>query len=493
LRWFFPDACPEFPVPTTTRRLRIQPRGDAVLVQGMQAIRSEMNLPDAFPDEVEAAAAAAAANPRLPALDRSDIPLVTIDPAESMDLDQAMFVERIASGYRVSYAIADVAAFVSPGDPIDVEANRRGETLYGADAKIPLHPKVLSEGATSLLAGQLRPALLWTIELDASGEMASIDVRRACVRSRAKLDYEGVQRQIDAGGADPMWVVLREIGELRQQRERARGGVSLPLPEQEIRIEDGRWSLSFRARLPLEDWNEQISLLTGMAAAQLMIEAKVGILRILPDPDPRDIERLHMTAHGLGLDWPAGMAYPDFVRTLDPSKHTQVAMLTASTTVLRGAGYVAFNGSLPAQAMQSAIAAHYTHATAPLRRLVDRYVGEICVALCAKQPVPAWALAALPGLPATMQASGHRARQYEKAVLDLAEAAVLAPQVGQLFDGTIVEVSRNDPARGTVIVRDPAVEASVSGTSALTLGADVSVRLTEADPLKRVTRFELAS
>lgn len=480
-------------MPTTTRRLRIQPRGDAVLVQGMQAIRSEMNLPDAFPDEVEAAAAAAAANPRLPALDRSDIPLVTIDPAESMDLDQAMFVERIASGYRVSYAISDVAAFVRPGDPIDVEANRRGETLYGADAKIPLHPKVLSEGATSLLAGQLRPALLWTIELAASGEMASIDVRRACVRSRAKLDYEGVQRQIDAGNADPMWAVLREIGELRQQRERARGGVSLPLPEQEIRIEDGRWSLSFRARLPLEDWNEQISLLTGMAAAQLMIEAKVGILRILPDPDPRDIERLHMTAHGLGLDWPAGMAYPDFVRTLDSSKHTQVAMLTASTTVLRGAGYVAFNGSLPAQTMQSAIAAHYTHATAPLRRLVDRYVGEVCLALRARQSVPAWALAALPGLPATMQTSGHRARQYEKAVLDLAEAAVLAPQLGQLFDGAIVEVSRNDPARGTMIVRDPAVEASVSGTSALTLGADVSVRLIEADPLKRVTRFELAS
>jgi exoribonuclease R len=478
-------------MPTTTRRLSIQPSGDAVLVQGMQDIRSEMKLPDAFPADVEAAASAAAAHPRLPELDRSDIPLVTIDPAESMDLDQAMFVERMADGYRVSYAIADVAAFVSPGDPIDLEAHRRGETLYGADAKIPLHPKVLSEGATSLLAGQLRPALLWTIELDASGEIATIDVRRARVRSRAKLDYEGVQKQIDAGGADPMWAVLQQIGELRLQRERARGGVSLPLPEQEIHISEGRWTLSFRARLPLEDWNEQISLLTGMAAAQLMIEAKVGILRILPDPDPRDIERLRITARGLGLDWPADVAYPEFVSTLDPSKDTQVAMLTASTTVLRGAAYVAFNGSLPAQTMQSAIAAHYTHATAPLRRLVDRYVGEVCVALCAKQPVPAWALAALPALPATMLASGHRARQYEKAVLDLAEAAVLAPRIGQMFDGAIVEISRNDLTSGTVIVRNPAVEASVTGTSALSLGAEVSVRLAEADPRKRLTHFEL--
>jgi len=142
--------------------------------------------------------------------------------------------------------------------------------------------------------------------------------------------------------------------------------------------------------------------------------------------------------------------------------------------------------------MHSALAAQYTHATAPLRRLVDRYTGEVCLALCAKQPVPAWALAALPGLPDTMQASGHRAGQYESAVLNLAEAAALAPRVGEVFDGAIVEVARGDPAKGTVIVRNPAVEAGVSGSGNLTLGADVRVSLVEADPVRRVTRFELA-
>src|SRR5690606_5226935 len=135
------------------------------------------------------------------------------------------------------------------------------------DAKIPLHPKALSEGAASLLTGQVRPALLWTIELDRSGEGIAVDVHRAQVRSRAKLDYDGVQQRIDAGDADPMWAVLRDIGELRIERERRRGGVSLPLPEQEIRVRDGAWQLEFRARHPIEDWNEQISLLTGMAAA----------------------------------------------------------------------------------------------------------------------------------------------------------------------------------------------------------------------------------
>jgi exoribonuclease R len=479
-------------VPSTTRRLHIQPAADPILVEGMRAIQSELKLPLSFPPEVEAAAARAAAQPRLPTLDRTDIPLVTIDPPEAMDLDQAMYVERTDSGHRVHYAIADVAAFVSAGDPVDLEANRRGETLYGADAKIPLHPKVLSENATSLLPDQMRPALLWTIELDKAGEISGIDVRRARVRSRAKLDYAGVQQRIDAGSADPMWAVLREIGELRKQREQARGGISLPLPEQEIDVVDGRWSLTFRARLAVEDWNEQISLLTGMAAAQLMVQAKVGLLRTLPEPDPRDIGRLRITARALGIDWPAALGYVDFIRSLDPSKDTHVAMLTAATSVLRGAGYVAFDGTLPAQPMQSAIAAEYTHVTAPLRRLVDRYTGEVCVALCAKQPVPAWAIAALPGLPATMQVSAQRAHHYEKAVLDLAEAAVLAPRLGEVFDGAIVEVGRGDPAKGMVIVRDPAIEAGVSSHTALPLGADVKVTLVEADPVKRMTRFELA-
>ena len=285
---------------TTTRRLRLPTPQATALASGMAGLQRELGLPSEFPPEVEQAAIAAAANPRLPDEDRTDIEFVTIDPPDAMDLDQAMFVERNGDGYRVHYAIADVAAFVTAGDAIDLETHRRGETLYGADAKIPLHPKALSEDAASLLPDQVRPALLWTIELDASGEGIAVDVRRARIRSRAKLDYAGVQREIDGGKAGPMWAVLREIGELRKQREQRRGGVSLPLPEQEIRIEDGQWTLEFRARHPVEDWNEQISLLTGMAAAHLMVEHGVGLLRTLPEADPRDLARLHRTAHRAG-------------------------------------------------------------------------------------------------------------------------------------------------------------------------------------------------
>ena len=486
-------------------RIRLQTGDDATLAQGIAAIQREMKLPGAFPPEVEAAATRAAQAPRLPDLDRTDIPLVTIDPPGSMDLDQALHLERRGDGYRVHYAIADVAAFVAPGDAIDAEAHRRGETLYGADSRIPLHPATLSEGAASLLPEQLRPALLWTIDLDAQGGIAAIDVRRARVKSRARLDYAGVQQQLDAGTADPLWSLLREVGELRQRREQARGGISLALPEQEISVTDGQWQLDYRVNQPVEDWNAQISLLTGMAAAQLMVKGRVGLLRTLPPPAPDAIARLKLTAQVLGIGWPAAQSYPDFIRALDPTRDTHVAMLTACTTVLRGAGYVAFDGELPAQPMQSALAAEYSHATAPLRRLVDRYVGEVCVALCANQPVPDWARAALPALPGLMVEADRRAHQYERQVIDLVEAVLLAPRVGDTFQGAIVEANGMERDRGmgsvhaaaahsgVVMLRDPAIEARVGSATPLPLGQEVMVRLAEADPLRRTVRFELVS
>ena len=478
---------------TTTRRLHVQAPLAATLEQGIADIKREQVLPLDFPPEVETLAAQVATAPRLPELDRTDVPLVTIDPVGSMDLDQALHVERNGGGFRVYYAIADVAAFVTAGDAIDVEAHRRGETLYGADAKIPLHPKVLSEGAASLLPGQLRPALLWTIDVDASGEGTAVDVRRARVRSRARLDYDGVQADIDAGRADPMWALVRALGELRKAREQKRGGISLPLPEQEIRIgDDGQWTLDFRARHPVEDWNEQMSLLTGMAAAHLMVAAKIGILRTLPQPAPWAIDRLRRTAKALGIAWPEATPYAQFIDSLDPSQPRHVAMMTASTSVLRGAGYAAFDGALPAQPMHWPLAAEYTHATAPLRRLVDRYTGETCVALCAAQPVPDWVRAALPGLPATMQVADQRASRFERAVLDLVEAATLSSRISEVFDGSIVELQRDDPRRGVVVLHDPAIEAPVSGAAPLPLGDRVRVRLVEADPQRRITRFELA-
>src|SRR3546814_9175759 len=119
----------------------------------------------------------------------------------------------------------------------------------------------------SLLPGGLRPALLWTIDLYATGEGIAVDVRRARVKSRAKLDYAGVQAGIDAGDADPMFAVLREIGELRIRREQRRGGISLPLPELEVRVADGRWALEFRARHRSEEHTSDLQSLMSISYA----------------------------------------------------------------------------------------------------------------------------------------------------------------------------------------------------------------------------------
>ncbi len=461
------------------------------LREGIATIQDEMGVTPDFPDAVEKAAADAAASPRLPELDRTDLPFVTLDPPSAMDLDQALHLERDGDGYVVHYAIADVAAFVSPGDPVDEEAHKRGQTLYGADSKVPLHPRSLSEGAASLLPDEVRPALLWTIKVDRTGEGTEVEVERALVRSRAKLDYETVQKQFDDGTVDDMLALLKEIGELRLAREAARGGVSLPLPEQEVVVEGEEWSLDYRALLPVEEWNAQVSLLTGMAAASLMVYARVGLLRTLPPPDPRDVQRLHRTAKALGIDWPAEVLYPDFIRSLDPTQPTHAAMVVACTRLLRGSGYAAFDGELPEIFEHSALASEYAHVTAPLRRLADRYAGEICVALCAGTEVPAWVHERVHDLPEIMQVTGRKAAQYENAVLDLVEAHVLAPRLGDSFDGVIVDLDDRDKRRGTVTVQDPAIEADVTSTRDLPLGEAVQVQLTAADARARRVEFDL--
>jgi exoribonuclease R len=465
---------------------------DGPVRRGVHALRRDLEVTSRFPDDVRAEAEDAARRPRLPDLDRTDIPFVTVDPPGARDLDQALHLERLGDGFRVHYAIADVAAFVAPDGALDAETHRRGETLYDVGGKVPLHPPVLSEGACSLLPDGERPALLWTIDLDASGERTAVRVERARVRSRAQLTYDGLQADLDAGRADPALELLREVGLLRLERERERGGVSLPLPDQEVERHGERWRLALCSPLPVEGWNAQISLLTGMAAASLMTEARVGVLRTLPPADPRDLARLRRVARALGVPWPDDVGYPDLIRSLDPSRPAHAALLTASTRLLRGSGYAAFEGTLPEQPLHAAIASTYTHCTAPLRRLVDRYAGEVCVAICAGEEVPDWVRRALPGLPDTMQGSSRRAGAYERGVLDLVEAVVLEGHVGDRFEGVVVEVDEKDPDHGQVLLTDPAVEAKVRAAAdhPLELGTRTAVRLLEADVERRTVHFE---
>lgn len=452
------------------------------------AVRAEQGVPTGFPPEVLEEAKRAAADVALPDRDETAVAFRTIDPPGSMDLDQALHLERDGDGYRVRYAIADVPAFVAPGGSVDAEARRRGQTVYAPDQRTPLHPPELSEGAASLLPGQVCPAFVWDLRLEPDGATTSVEVYRARVRSTARHDYEEVQRAVEGGGADEVFVLLREVGEKRLELERRRGGASLPMPEQEVSEDGGEhYRLHFRPALPAEDWNAQLSLMTGMAAAELMLKGGVGILRTMPGPDQKAVERFRREARALGVEWPQDQPYGELLRSLDRDDPRQLALIHEATSLFRGAGYTPFDGAAPAAPDHAAVAAPYAHVTAPLRRLVDRFGLVVCEALCAGTEVPAWAREALPSLPEAMQASDRVAGAVERGCADAVEAAVLQHRVGEVFDAVVVD-ERN--ASGVLLqLQEPAVVAAAEG--AAELGSTVRARLAKAEISTSTVLFSL--
>ncbi|MEH3054039.1 MAG: RNB domain-containing ribonuclease, partial [Patulibacter minatonensis] len=271
----------------TVRRI-LSPSGaehaDA-LRAGFAALTAELELPAEFEPEVlgEIAAASAEGAPAalaaglIGAAEREDaraLPLVTLDPAGSRDLDQAFAIEPgSAPGTTVlHYAIADVAAHVVPGGAVEAESLRRGETVYLPGRRVPLHPPQLSEDVASLLPGEERLAVLWTLTVDSQGELTGVpQVRRALVRSTAQLDYASAQAALVAGRPHPQIAALAELGPALQAAAVRRGAIELPEPEQElVETAGGGWALAWAPRAPLEGWNAQLSLSTGRAAAGLM-------------------------------------------------------------------------------------------------------------------------------------------------------------------------------------------------------------------------------
>lgn len=468
--------------------------GEAVEAAGLrphlERIRAELEVPQTFPPEVLAEAERVAAQPlSLPERDETEVPFLTIDPAGSMDLDQAMHLSRDGDGYRVRYAIAHLESFVEPGGAIDEEARRRGQTIYAPDERTPLHPPVLSEGAASLLPDEVRPAYVWDIRLDARGEHTAAEVHAAMVRSVDRLEYQAVQESIDAGTDDERLVLLREIGEKRIALEQERGGASLPMPGQEVEQVEGGFRLSLRPLVPAEDWNAQISLLTGMVAAEMMLHAEAGILRTMPEPSDTTLGQLRRIARALGVSWPAEQTHGDLLRSLDGTDPKHLALIHESTVLFRGAGYTAFDGGVPELVEQAAIAAPYAHVTAPLRRLVDRFGLALCRAVSAGEEVPTWVRQALPSLPDLMETSDRLAGGVERATMSTVEAATLADRVGETFAAVVIDVPEGEDGDLEIQVVDPPVIARASGTA--DLGAEVTVRLGAVDLEQGKATFEV--
>jgi exoribonuclease R len=457
-------------------------------VRGFTRIREEHEVATEFSPEVEEAARMAADAPfHADRRDMRDIPLVSVDPVGSRDLDQAFHAVRVGDGYRVHYAIADVGHFVAAGGLIDLAARSRGVTFYAPDEKEPLHPDTLNQNAASLLPGVDRPALLWTHDLDDHGTLVATRVERAVVRSRQALSYAEVDLYLMGDEADERYILLREIGIALQKKEATRGGASLRLPAQEVVRHNRSYTLRFQESLPVENWNAQLSLLTGMAAATIMIDSKIGLLRTLPKPNKETIGWLRRCSRAMGVPYPDDLAYPDWVRALDTSIPDEAALMIQAARAFRGAGYVGFEGKLPEHTSHGAIGADYAHVTAPLRRLIDRFANEIVLALSAGETPPQWVLSTLDSIPDLMTEASRRERAFERAVIDFAESLTLAGRVGETFAAIATDV---DGDRVTLQIRNPAIVARLHA-SGVALGEHIEVRLTAADPNQRSVVFEL--
>lgn len=494
------------------RPLSVNVVGAEVVRSAIADLKSELQITFQFPADALAEAERAAREVTFDHLpDHRDIPFATIDPEGSRDLDQAMFIEREGDGYLVRYAIAALSLFVEPGGALDAEVHRRGVTVYLPDRSIPLHPEVLSSNAASLLPNVDRPSYLWYLHLDSEGRLTESWVELAQVRSRAQLTYQQVQASLDSGVPLPDGVpadlpeLLREVGQLREEREIERGGVSLELPEQRIEKSDGGYALMFRELTDIETWNSHISLLTGMAAADMMLEHNVGILRTLPPAQERDLQRLRKVAEIMNLDWRENESYPHFVRRLDAANPEALSFMNEAMTLFRGAGYLALPVSAEVEAkskknseaqnyLHAAIAAPYAHVTAPLRRLVDRYGLEVCRCLCAGEEIPSWVLDALPTLPKTMGNTVRDANTLENRAISALEALTLTGREGEKFSGVVIDVLKrreeDDSERGVIMLSEPAVEAVVTGDD-LPIGKHVVVELTGVDPSHATVEFRL--
>lgn len=266
----------------------LRPTGEVLAKPGtvkakLYAIAEAEGLSPTFPPEVVAEVRALMAAPGIddPSLeDWTDKAFITIDNADSRDLDQAVHIERRPDGgYRVAYALADAAYYVRPGTALHREAMKRGVTYYFPGFSVPMLPPELSEGIVSLNEGEDRRALMVVTDLDAEGRVEDNRFARGRIQSRAKLSYDGVQayHQGDPALAGRDFTetldLLREVGEKRAALSEERDVVRVHREEARASVDPADptgFVIEARGRNEVEKWNEQISLLCNSEGAKFM-------------------------------------------------------------------------------------------------------------------------------------------------------------------------------------------------------------------------------
>ena len=464
--------------------MNIAEKAQEALNHGFQAIAKQFDLPANFPPQVVSetervtqGASAGLLDSLSGRRDASSIPFVTLDPASSTDLDQAFAIEQDGDDLVLHYALADVGAYVSSGSEIEVEAWKRGLTIYGLAKKIPLYPKEISQGVASLLPDGPRPAVLVTVALSPSGKVKLRHIDRVICRSRAKLAYDTVDLS--------KLPFVEEFARRMWADEVARGAIRVEFPQQEVIVDEsapGGVRLVLRPRVLSESINSTLSLSVNLAIGSLLQDAQIGLFRVMDDPATRNIESLRRTAHALGIAWLPTESLRDLQRRMDPRNYSHQRFLLDARRAGGRARYAVYNSGKPA--WHSAIGATYAHATAPMRRLADRYVLDLAFLIANAQTVPQMMKDKIDELPAVMDRCENRAANVERAVIDLLEAVSLQDRVGEILQAEVV-----DAENGIVQTNDSAVRAKATNLQGAKNGANIQVRIDVADPNARTVRL----
>jgi exoribonuclease R len=469
-------------------------------------------------------------------------------PSSSTELTQANIV--------LHYAIADIGAFAPLGGVVEAEAWKRGTTVYAPDGSVPVYPRILCQDRASLLPDGPRPCILLEVVVAPDGTPVLRNVERATVRSRAKLAYETTTK---ADLVPEAVELARRVMEAEDRRGAFNVEVQEQEVVLDASLALGL-ALRFAARAQSEDLNARISLAANMAVASAMIERGVGLFRVMNDPDAAELGSLRRTARTLGVAWARNESLRQVIPRLDIANPKHVAFSISARRSGGGASYAVFptavfpSTAIPSTALPSAVvlsaevpssessekgfaevspnqpppspashqgpsngndqprpimvlrdgkpwhaamAAPYAHATAPMRRLADRYVLELLLAeYSGDDATKAALIPKLAALPAAMADADHRAAKVNRACLDYAECVILRARVGETFDATIIEVSR-EIAQFTI--ENPCVVARIRvpkpkpGQPEVSPGDELTVSLDAVDPIARRLSFRVVS
>ena len=474
-------------------------------------------IPDAFPDAVMAQADAAKPATSKGRVDLTDLPLITIDPADARDHDDACCAlldedPKNPGGFLLWVAIADVAHYVTAGSALDAEARKRGNSTYFPDRVVPMLPDRLSGDLCSLHEGVTRPCIAVEMKLSSTGEKLSHRFVRGLMRSPASLSYEEAQAAVDGDPSERAAPLVDTVlsplfgayAALKQARE-ARQPLELDLPERKIILSDSGKvaSVNFSERLDAHRLIEECMVLANVAAAETLIAKQQPLLfRVHEEPSPEKLDSLRETAKSVGLVLAKGQVLQTrhLNQLLKAAAGKDEAELINLSTLrsMAQAYYSSQNMSHFGLALQN-----YAHFTSPIRRYADLLLHRALVSAhgWATDGLSPQDIEMLDETAKHISETERRSMLAERDTTDRYLASFMSERVGNEFSGRISGVARfgifvkldETAADGLVPIRSlgreyfehDADSQTLRGTDSgtvISLGQRVVVRLAETTP-----------